>query len=154
MQKFIVIGVGEFDAKDDTTFEDEDLFNIDEFEPLDFVANKANEISIALEETGLAPVGSNPILHPSYADLKDALKEARGGRMANSAAVIHYIGHGIADSELGVLHLPARDTDLEELGDTSVDVGALINAIESNQRGPHSGHGHPTLQADYHLACR
>ncbi|MFF5537892.1 hypothetical protein ACFY71_36450 [Streptomyces cinerochromogenes] len=137
MQKFIVIGVGEFDAKDDTTFEGEDLFTIDEFEHLDFVEDKATQISITLEETGFAPVGSNPILHPSYADLKNALKEARSGRATNSAAVIHYIGHGVADSELGVLHLPARDTDPEELGDTSVDVGALINAIESNQRGPH-----------------
>ncbi|MEV7078006.1 AAA family ATPase [Streptomyces sp. NPDC093516] len=136
MQKFIVIGVGEFDAKDATAFEGEDFFAIDELEHLDFVNEKAHEISTTLEGAGLLPVGSSPILHPSYTDLTKALKEARSGRTANGA-VIHYIGHGLADSDLGVLRLPARDTDLQELGDTSIDVGALLSTIEANQRGPH-----------------
>ncbi|MFJ3574986.1 P-loop domain-containing protein [Streptomyces rubiginosohelvolus] len=136
MRKFTVIAVGQFEAQGDACSYGEDLFTIDELEPLDFVDDKAREVSIALADVGIVPVDGNPILHPTHVELKQALKDSRSGSAA-TGAVIHYIGHGIADSELGVLHLPARDTDLEELGETSLDVGALINAIESNKRGPH-----------------
>ncbi|MET8131452.1 hypothetical protein ABZV24_05685 [Streptomyces sp. NPDC005251] len=135
MQKFIVIGVGKFDVNEDIALDGEDFFAVNELEALDFVDDKTIEVSIAFKEAGLVPFEGNPLVNPPYVELHKALKEARG-RTA-SGSVIHYIGHGIADSELGALHLPASDTDLEELGDTSIEVGGLINAIESNQRSPH-----------------
>jgi WD40 repeat protein len=135
MRKFVAIGVGKFETDDDAVLDGEEILTMDELGPLEFVDDKAIEIATALGNTGLLPAGNNPILHPTYDELQKILREARKGR-ATDGCVIHYIGHGLADSDLGALHLPATDTDLAMLGDTSVDLGALINAVESNQRGP------------------
>ncbi|MFF1676864.1 hypothetical protein ACFVYG_12610 [Streptomyces sp. NPDC058256] len=136
MRKFIVIGVGEFETPHHEVLKGEEFLAVEEVDPLDFVEETAKKVNVAFKALDLNPVGSSPLLHPSYSDLQDALKNARVGDTA-SGTVIHYIGHGFADSDLGVLRLPAKNTDLDQLGETSVDVGALINTIESNKRGPH-----------------
>lgn len=135
MHKFLAIGVGRFDGGDEGALDGEDTLAINEIAPLRFASIKATQVATALTALGLVPTNGSPILDPRHEDLRAVLREARIDRNCDGV-VIHYIGHGIADSDLGTLHLPARDTDLALLGETSIDLGALINSVEANQVGP------------------
>ncbi|MFH9691252.1 AAA family ATPase [Streptomyces sp. NPDC017413] len=103
---------------------------------LPFAAGLADQMASALGDLGHELHGYGALHDPDGAALSDALLTARREGRADDGLVIHFLGHGVRDPRLGSLHLVAGDTDPDRIGDSAVEVGALVRSVEANISGP------------------
>ncbi|MCX4561454.1 NACHT and WD repeat domain-containing protein [Streptomyces phaeochromogenes] len=106
------------------------------YAPLDFASGLADEMALALTGLGHELHGDSALHDPDCETLSHALLTARREGRADEGLIIQFLGHGVRDPRLGSLHLVAGDTNPDRIGDSAVEVGALIRSVEANATGP------------------
>ncbi|WP_316769057.1 AAA family ATPase [Streptomyces sasae] len=130
----LVVAVGAFSREQ--SFGEPDPNSPEPYAHLEFAGGLADELAAALGELGHELLGEGALHDPDGASLAQALLAVRSQGAADDGIVIHFVGHGVRDPDLGSLHLVAADTDPDRVGDSAVEVGALVRSVEANNTGP------------------
>ncbi|MFD8688534.1 hypothetical protein [Streptomyces sp. NPDC059651] len=99
-------------------------------DPLDFVADRVQDVADCLTEVGFRIEGGQPFLDLEAEALRSRLTTASG-----KAVIVHHVGHGVVGRG-GSLLLPGNDWTPERAGSTAVNVDGLVQQFEENPGGP------------------